>query len=97
MKFYDRNAELQILEKNWQQSVNHSVMTTLIGRRRIGKTALLLKSAENNVTYAALKPLFENRDEYWKFHLRHAVTCKIRVTRLCKIKSPILVTLLLWL
>lgn len=47
MKFYDRNAELQILEKNWQQSVNHSMMTTLIGRRRIGKTALLLKSAEN--------------------------------------------------
>lgn len=47
MKFYDRNAELQILEKNWQQSVNHSIMTTLIGRRRIGKTALLLKSAEN--------------------------------------------------
>ena len=47
MKFYDRNVELQILEKNWQQSVNHSMMTTLIGRRRIGKTALLLKSAEN--------------------------------------------------
>lgn len=47
MKFYDRNAELQILEKNWQQSVNHSIMTTLIGRRRVGKTALLLKSAEN--------------------------------------------------
>ena len=47
MKFYDRNAELQILEKNWKQSVNHSMMTTLIGRRRIGKTALLLKSAEN--------------------------------------------------
>ncbi|MBQ3738499.1 MAG: ATP-binding protein [Bacteroidales bacterium] len=47
MKFYDRNAELQILEKNWRQSVNHSMMTTLIGRRRIGKTALLLKSAEN--------------------------------------------------
>ena len=47
MKFYDRTAELQILEKNWQQSANHSMMTTLIGRRRIGKTALLLKSAEN--------------------------------------------------
>ena len=47
MKFYDRTAELQTLEKNWQQSANHSMMTTLIGRRRIGKTALLLKSAEN--------------------------------------------------
>ena len=47
MNFYDRTAELQILEKNWQQSASHSMMTTLIGRRRIGKTALLLKSAEN--------------------------------------------------
>ena len=47
MNFYDRTTELQILEKNWQQSTNHSMMTTLIGRRRIGKTALLLKSAEN--------------------------------------------------
>ena len=47
MRFYDRTTELQILEKNWQQSSNRSMMTTLIGRRRIGKTALLLKSAEN--------------------------------------------------
>ena len=47
MKFYDRTTELQILEKNWQQSENRSMMTTLVGRRRIGKTALLLKSMEN--------------------------------------------------
>lgn len=58
MKFYDRNAELQILEKNWQQSVNHSMMTTLIGRRRIGKTALLLKSAE----YKACLYLYVSKD-----------------------------------
>lgn len=47
MKFYDRTTELQALKKNWQQSVDRSMMTTLIGRRRIGKTALLLKSVEN--------------------------------------------------
>ena len=47
MRFYDRTSELQILEKNWLQSASHSMMTTLIGRRRIGKTALLLKSTEN--------------------------------------------------
>ena len=47
MKFYDRTTELQILEKNWKQSEKHSMMTTLIGRRRVGKTALLLKSVEN--------------------------------------------------
>ena len=47
MKFYDRTSELQVLEKNWLQSASHSMMTTLIGRRRTGKTALLLKSTEN--------------------------------------------------
>ena len=47
MKFYDRTTELQVLEKNWHQSADRSMMTTLIGRRRIGKTALLLKSVEN--------------------------------------------------
>ncbi|MGM9688514.1 MAG: ATP-binding protein [Alloprevotella sp.] len=48
MKFYDREMELNMLKKNWEQSANHSMMTTLIGRRRIGKTSLLLKSAEGH-------------------------------------------------
>lgn len=48
MKFYNRETELQILEKNQVQSNKQSVMTTLIGRRRTGKTSLLLKSVENS-------------------------------------------------
>ena len=46
MKFYDRKIELSILEKNRHISESHSVMTTVIGRRRVGKTSLLLKSEE---------------------------------------------------
>ena len=46
MKFYDREYELNTLNKNWEQSASHSMMTTMIGRRRIGKTSLLLKSVE---------------------------------------------------
>ena len=46
MRFYNREEELKILEKNREQSANQSVMTTLIGRRRTGKTSLLLKSVE---------------------------------------------------
>lgn len=46
MKFYDRKKELEILEKNRKQSEKSSLMTTMIGRRRIGKTSLLLKSVE---------------------------------------------------
>ena len=29
MKFYDRIEELEILKKNWEQSSDHSMMTTL--------------------------------------------------------------------
>ena len=46
MKFYDREKELDTLRKNWEQSASQSMMTTMIGRRRIGKTALLLKSVQ---------------------------------------------------
>lgn len=46
MEFYDREYELNTLNKNWEQSASHSMMTTMMGRRRIGKTSLLLKSAE---------------------------------------------------
>ncbi|MGN0048578.1 MAG: hypothetical protein ACI37U_06790 [Bacteroides sp.] len=46
MDFYDREYELNTLNKNWEQSASHSMMTTMIGRRRIGKTSLLLKSVE---------------------------------------------------
>src|SRR5574344_116364 len=46
MRFYDRETEFDTLRKNWEQSASHSMMTTMIGRRRIGKTALLLKSIE---------------------------------------------------
>lgn len=48
MRFYDRNKELDILQKNWKQTAECGRLTVLIGRRRIGKTTLLTKSAEND-------------------------------------------------
>ncbi len=48
MRFYDRNKELDILQTNWKQTAKHGRLTVLIGRRRIGKTTLLTKSAEND-------------------------------------------------
>lgn len=47
MKFYDREKELEILQTNWNQTTNRGRLTVLIGRRRIGKTTLLGKSAED--------------------------------------------------
>ena len=43
MKFYDRTKEIEILRRNWEKSAKHSLFTVMIGRRRIGKTLLLLR------------------------------------------------------
>jgi AAA+ ATPase superfamily predicted ATPase len=43
MKFYDREKELEIIERNRVQSEEGGLFTFMIGRRRIGKTSLLLE------------------------------------------------------
>lgn len=45
MKFYDREKELGILQTNWEQSTEQGLLTVLVGRRRVGKTTLLTRSA----------------------------------------------------
>lgn len=51
MKFYNREKELAALEKVRQIAFsNHSQMTVLTGRRRIGKTSLIFKSCEGTPT-----------------------------------------------
>lgn len=51
MKFYDRKKELALLAHTREIAFgNHSQMTALTGRRRIGKTKLLLKSCEGSPT-----------------------------------------------
>ena len=48
MRFYDRKAELMQLERRREIAFkDHSQMTVLTGRRRIGKTMLIRKSCEN--------------------------------------------------
>lgn len=48
MRFYDREKELEILRTNWKQTTNRGRMTVVIGRRRIGKTTMLTKSADGD-------------------------------------------------
>lgn len=51
MKFYNREKELALLEKTRQIAfTQHSQLTVLTGRRRIGKTKLILKSCEESPT-----------------------------------------------
>lgn len=47
MKFYDREKELQTLQNIESTSQEVSQMTVLVGRRRIGKTKLLLHATED--------------------------------------------------
>lgn len=46
MKFYDRKKELAILATSFEQSKESACFTVMIGRRRIGKTSLLLESVK---------------------------------------------------
>ena len=46
MKFYDRINELEILERIEKQSAETACFTIMVGRRRIGKTSLLLRASE---------------------------------------------------
>ena len=51
MKFYNRTSELIELERIKKLSfAEHSRMTVITGRRRIGKTSLIMKSVENEPT-----------------------------------------------
>lgn len=46
MKFYNRIKELEILARTLEQSKKSSCFTVIVGRRRIGKTSLLLESVK---------------------------------------------------
>ena len=44
MKFYDRKTEMELINNNLEQSKRSACFTVMVGRRRIGKTSLLLES-----------------------------------------------------
>ena len=54
MKFYDREQEITLLKKIRQQSASTSCMTVLIGRRRVGKTSLILHALEGGENFIYL-------------------------------------------
>ena len=49
MKFYNREGELELLKRADELKSNHSVMTMVIGRRRVGKTSLILQEFSKDV------------------------------------------------
>ncbi len=50
MKFYDREAELQLLEDTRKMSGQSAKMTVITGRRRIGKTRLMTEAFKDEKT-----------------------------------------------
>lgn len=51
MKFYNREKELALLRTIEQRSREVAQMTFVVGRRRVGKTTLLVKAFENETVY----------------------------------------------
>ncbi len=51
MKFYDRENEIEALKQMRQQSLREARMTVMMGRRRVGKTELLLHCGDENALY----------------------------------------------
>ena len=47
MKFYDREAELEVLHSIEEQSRNNATFTVLMGRRRVGKTSLIMRATQS--------------------------------------------------
>lgn len=80
MKFYNREKELQQLAEVRERSFNnHSQMTVITGRRRIGKTKLIMKSCEGTPTVY----LFVSRNNeatlcsQFSQTLRHTLDCYV--------------------
>ncbi len=48
MKFYNRKKELEVLKIGDKLKSKHSIMTMIVGRRRVGKTALVLQKYSND-------------------------------------------------
>ncbi|MCL1904662.1 MAG: ATP-binding protein [Methanomassiliicoccaceae archaeon] len=48
MKFYDREAEMEVLRNNRIRSAKNSTFTVITGRRRIGKTSIVHESEKGN-------------------------------------------------
>ena len=46
MRFYDREQEMTLLQDIERQSKNHATFTVLMGRRRVGKTSLIMRSLQ---------------------------------------------------
>lgn len=46
MKFYDRKREIELLKNTQEQSRKSACFTVMVGRRRIGKTSLILESVK---------------------------------------------------
>ncbi len=47
MKFYNREKEIKLLAEIQQAAEENAQMTTLMGRRRIGKTKLLFRATKD--------------------------------------------------
>ena len=73
MKFYNRQTELAQLEKIGQRAKEGAQLTFVVGRRRIGKTSLLLKAYDDPATlyfFVAKKIIYLEMDSFFFIKLK---------------------------
>ena len=58
MKFYDRETELASLKKADFLKEKRSILSLIIGRRRVGKTALALRANEKAIYFFVIAYTF---------------------------------------
>lgn len=55
MKFYDRETEVERLREIERRSHKVAQLTVVTGRRRVGKSSLILKACEKSMVAMSLK------------------------------------------
>lgn len=83
MRFYDREREIKTLRDIRQSSEQAAQFTEVTGRRRIGKTMLLLKAYEDQpmlyffvsrkAEVELCRLLFADRGDVWCADVRHKI------------------------
>ncbi len=85
MKFYNREREIETLQQIQRDSLQNAQMTVVTGRRRIGKTQLLLKATEGQATLYFF--VARKSESLLCQDFQHEITTKLGVPMLGKVES----------
>lgn len=81
MKFYNREVEIRTLHEALEKAKHSAQMTFIMGRRRTGKTTLILKAYQENFVYLFVskksEPLEKIKELQKKVNLGRSILPKV--------------------